>query len=128
MERSAARVASDPRSGTVYVIALSIGSMACAALTFGLLRPWGDVLPQWLPLVRGRTARPRLAVGIARAGTLGVLMIVVLSVSNWGQVSGFADDPDSGWARLMIACYLPVALWPVRLLAVTADYWRRHQA
>ncbi|MFF5051704.1 hypothetical protein ACFY1S_00760 [Micromonospora sp. NPDC000663] len=104
-----------PGAGTTYVITLSVLSIAFAALTLGLVYRWGDLFPLWL------------VVPIAVAGAAIVAVIVVLSVVNWPSVSGFADRPTSGWALLMIACYLPAALWPPLLLAVTAAHVRRRR-
>jgi hypothetical protein len=58
-------------------------------------------------------------------GALIVGVLVVLSVAHWSAVSGFADRPTSGWALLMVACYLPATLWPPLLLAVMVAYVRR---
>ncbi len=38
-----------PGSGTVYVLALSVVSIGAAALTLGLVHPWGEVTPRVLP-------------------------------------------------------------------------------
>ncbi|MFF0531008.1 hypothetical protein ACFYT3_21800 [Nocardia amikacinitolerans] len=116
-----------PGGGTVYVIGLSVASLSCAALTFALVSPWGERFPRWFGSVAGRQVPPALPAITATVGAVAVLLIVAMSARNWDRVSGFADRPDSGWARLMAACYAPAALWPVLLLAVTADYWRRHR-
>ena len=36
---------------TPYVFALSILTEAFALLTLGLVRPWGEVVPRWVPWV-----------------------------------------------------------------------------
>lgn len=114
-----------PGYGTLYVITLTVLSIGCAALTLGLVYPWGEVFPSWLPAVGGRRVPTLLAVGAAFLGALAVGAIVVLSILRWDQVSGFAERPGSGWARLMVACYLPAVLWPPLLAAVAVAYWRR---
>ncbi len=114
-----------PGYGTLYVIALTVLSIGCAALTLGLVYPWGEVFPAWLPAVGGRRVPALLAVGAALLGALAVGAIVVLSILRWDQVSGFAERPGSGWARLMVACYLPAVLWPPLLAVVAVAYWRR---
>ena len=45
---------------TVYMAGLSVGSLGLAMLTLGLVRPWGEVFPKWIPVIGGRTvpARP----------------------------------------------------------------------
>lgn len=51
--------------------------------------------------------------------TLGAALLTLGLVQRWGDVvpgwvpvvGGFADDPNSGWARLMALCYAPALLW-----------------
>ena len=45
-----------------------------------------------------------------------------MTLPNWERVSGFADNPESGWHLFMVACYAPALLWPPLLLAVTIQY------
>jgi hypothetical protein len=40
-----------PGYGTAYVIGLSVASIAAASLTLGLVYPWGDRVPTWVPAV-----------------------------------------------------------------------------
>lgn len=117
-----------PGAGTLYVITLSALSIACAALTLGLVYRCGEVLPPWLPVVGGRRVPASFALGAASLGVLAVGGVVVTSVLRWDQVSGFGDRPDSGWARLMAASYLPAVLWPPLLAAVAIACWRRRAA
>jgi len=114
-----------PGWGTAYVIGLSVVSIAAAALTLGLVHRWGEVVPPAVPFVGGRRVPVLVGVVPAVVGASVVVVLCVQSVASWDRVSGFADDPDSGWARLMIACYLPALLWGPLLLAVTWAYWRR---
>lgn len=116
-----------PGYGTSYVITLSALSLLAASFTLGLVRPWGERLPRWLPIVGGRPVPVLMAVVASVVGASIVITICVMSIAHWNQVSGFADRPDSGWARLMAACYLPALLWGPMLLAVTWDYWRRRR-
>lgn len=114
-----------PGFGTWYVLTLTVLSISGATLTLGLVYRWGEVAPGWLPVVGGRRLPVPAVVGAAAVGVLVTAAIVVASVLHWPQVSGFADRPRSGWARLMVACYLPAGLWPPLLAAVTVAYWRR---
>jgi len=117
-----------PGSGTWYVIGLSVVSVAAAALTLGLVRPWGERLPAAVPMLGGRRL-PTLAVTfLAVAGALTVTAISLLSMLNWEHVSGFAGRTWSTGGLLMIVCYLPALFWGPLLLAVTWAYWRRRSA
>jgi len=114
-----------PGSGTGYVIGLSVASIAAAALTLGLVRPWGERVPAWVPVLRDRRIPAWPVVVLALAGAVAAGAVVVLSIANWPRVSGFDGRLTSGWALLMAACYAPAALWPVLLISVTVAYARR---
>jgi len=114
-----------PGYGSYYVVTLSVLSLLGASLTFGLVRPWGERFPGWLPVIGGRSVPVLAAVVPALAGGALVLAVTVKSILSWDKVSGFADRPDSWAARLMVACYLPAVLWGPMVLAATWGYWRR---
>ena len=115
-----------PGTGTVYVITLSAASLVGAALTLRLVRPDGDLVPGWVPVLGGRRVPVPVVVAVSLAGALVVGWVAMMSVRSWDQVSGFADQPGSRWALLMAACYAPALLWAPLLLAVTASYARRN--
>jgi hypothetical protein len=44
-----------------YITGLSVVSLGAALLTIGLVRPWGELIPRWIPLVgvgRFRSGQP----------------------------------------------------------------------
>lgn len=114
----------DPLWERIYVPSLSVVSMGVALLTLGLVRPWGEVFPDWMPLVAGRRVPVRYAVG---AATTGALLVAALLVR--GLLGGEPGNPlppgctPPGWE--VGRFYLPMALWPPLLLAVTWHYHRR---
>lgn len=114
-----------PGYGTFYVIWLSVASIAAAALTLGLVYPWGEHVPTRIPVLGGRSLPVWLVTATAVVGALSITGIVGLSIAHWSNVSGFSDRPTSGWALFMVACYAPATLWPPLLLATTAAYSRR---
>lgn len=114
-----------PGYGTFYVIWLSVASIAAALVTLGLIYPWGERVPRRVPLVGGRQFPVWLVAGVAVIGGLVVAGLVWLSIINWSQVSGFADQPTSGWSVLMAACYSLNVLWAPLLFAVTVAYVQR---
>ena len=119
-----------PGWGTVSVVFLSLLTEGLALLTLGLVRPWGEVVPGWVPRLRGRRIPPRAVVipatiggflltaiwGFAFAGLLGVHESAV-----WDEISG------NGWRALMIGCYVPALFWGPLLLWLTHAYWRRRR-
>lgn len=110
-----------------YVVGLSIFAELVALTAFGLVRPWGEVVPGWIPLIGGRRVAPYAAIVPAVLGSLA--LIAIWSYGFRGLFTGmpipFAGD---GWAALMIACYLPLNLWGPALLVLTWAYWRRRRS
>lgn len=109
---------------SVYIVSLSLVSEALALLALGLVRPWGEVLPRWLPAVGGRRVPPPLAVTAATAGAVAVTLI--WGYAAWGVL---VRGNDLGFTpvgfTLLVACYAPLLLWGPLLLSVTAAYHRR---
>lgn len=114
-----------PGPGTVYVLSLSVLSIVFASLTLGLVYPWGERVPSRVPVVGGRRYPTWLVAGLAAAGVVPLVGIVVMSAANWDVLIGAAGRPSPAWAMLATACYLPAALWPVLVMTVTIAYVRR---
>ncbi|WP_248582968.1 hypothetical protein [Nocardioides sp. InS609-2] len=114
-----------PGSGTVYVLSLSVLSIGAAALTLGLVQPWGERLPRWLGGLRVPTW---FAVATATLGAACVILICAVSVARWEHIIGYEGLPAPGWYELVTAAYLPAVLWGPLLLAVTWAYRRRRTA
>jgi hypothetical protein len=68
-----------PGWGSLYVVGLSVVSMALALLALGLVRPWGEVVPGWIPLLGGGRVPPPLAVILAG---LASIVLTVLTVAG----------------------------------------------
>lgn len=108
---------------SVYIVALSVVSEAAALLTLGLVKPWGERVPRWIPLIGGRWIPPRPVVVVASAGAVALALI-------WGfafrdpQLSGL-DFASTGWRVLFLACYVPLLAWAPLVAAVTFAYHRR---
>ncbi|TWD83111.1 hypothetical protein FB561_4266 [Kribbella amoyensis] len=107
-----------------YIVGLSLFSEAVALTAFGLVKPWGEVAPRWIPLIGGRRVHPLAAVVPATLGGLGLI-----AIWTYGFRDAFSGDfipfaTDAG-AALMIACYAPLQLWGPALLVLTWAYYRR---
>jgi hypothetical protein len=113
-----------PGWGTVMVVGLSVLTETLALLTLGLVKPWGEIVPGWVPVLGGRRVPPAAAVVPA---TLGGLMLTAIWVfALMGVFTGRLDEISGvGWRVLIIACYLPALLWGPLLLWVTWHYRRR---
>ena len=114
---------------TPYVIVLSLLSEGCALLTLGLVRPWGEVFPRWMPFIGGRNVPVPGAVTAALLGAAAVMWLCVDIAQAWNGVH-FMGDPDApqglaGW--IMAACYAPMLAWGPLLVAVTLAYYHRRR-
>ncbi|SCL57119.1 hypothetical protein [Micromonospora chersina] len=112
---------------SVYIVSLSLVSEGLALLSFGLVRPWGEVFAGWLPLVGGRPVPPRFAVTAATTGA--VALTLIWGYAAWGVVmdgNDLAFTPP-GFA-LLLACYAPLLLWGPLLLLLALAYHHRHRA
>jgi len=109
---------------SVYIVCLSIVAEAVALLTLGLVRPWGERVPAWIPLLGGRRIPPRPVVATAAMGALFLALIWGFAFRNFPTLPDVEWSHD-GWYALFLACYTPLLLWAPLLAAVTYGYYRR---
>ncbi|MGP4029832.1 hypothetical protein [Actinomadura sp. 3N407] len=112
----------------IYVLAvLPSVQLGLALLTIGLVRPWGEVFPRWIPALGGRRVPVSLAVSVAVTGALVIAAICLQTV--FVPPVPQEDLPPGcrllGWDTLR--WYLPMVLWPPLLLAVTWHYRQRRR-
>lgn len=122
-----ANPASTPPLEWVYIIGLlPVAQLGLALLTFGLIRPWGEVLPRWAPAVGGRRVPVALAAGLAAAGALAVAAFVVFAAAGRPPSRELPAGCAPPGAEVL-AFYAPMALWPPLLLALAWHYVRRRR-
>jgi hypothetical protein len=126
--RAAMQASHIPGWGSAWVVFLTVITEALALLTLGLVRPWGEVVPGWIPRLRGRRIPPAAMVIPATIG--GVLLIGIWGFAVGRLFIGHVDQftGGTGWWVLMVGCYLPALLWGPLLLYVTYLYHRRRAA
>jgi hypothetical protein len=109
----------------IYLVAVTLLSETIALSGFGLVRPWGEVVPAWLPFIGGRRVRPRTAVVAATLGAVALMLI--WTVGFWDVWTGAQAHQMASpfWADVFAACYAPLNLWGPALLALTWAYHRR---
>jgi len=108
----------------VYVPSLSVVSLGLALLTLGLVRPWGEVFPAWVPGLGGRPVPVRFGVAVAVTGALAVGAFIVRGLVGGAPRNALPPGcVPPGWEVLQF--YAPMVLWPPLLLAVTWHYHRR---
>lgn len=119
-----------PGAGSFYLIGLSIFAEALGLLTLGLIRPWGERVPRWIPYLGGRRIPVAAAAVPAALGAAAVTAITVLGAWVWNGPGNMGDPsaPDGGGYWVMTLTYLPLLAWGPLLAIVTAAYVRRRRA
>ncbi|TDC46674.1 hypothetical protein E1281_27460 [Actinomadura sp. KC345] len=109
----------------VYVLALTVGSQAAAFLTLGLVRPWGETVPRWIPRLGGRRVPPLAAIVPAVLGGVAVSgLCLFLAVTPDGPLA-HPEFPHGTAGVVMNISYAPLLLWGPLVLILTAHYARR---
>lgn len=114
------------------LLLLSVLSVGLGALTIGLVRPWGEVWPRWVPLLAGREV-PARPVAIAAWLGASVIMLLPVYVIVYRLFLPFdvrpLIDPDGivhpAPGLDVLSFYFPMLAWGPLLLAVATDYLRR---
>ena len=112
--------------GRFYLVALSVLTELAALLTLGLVQPWGEVVPRWVPHLGGRCIPPRPVVLIAFVGA-AILLVLWTPFLFWWNLDHSVDMTPSG-ANMVGLLYLPLVAWAPLLAAVTVSYAKRHRA
>ncbi|MEV6012419.1 hypothetical protein AB0M29_37180 [Streptomyces sp. NPDC051976] len=112
----------------VYVLILSVASQAAACLTLGLVRPWGERIPRWVPRLGGRRIPPPAAVIPAALGAVAVTALCAAVTLVPGGPLDNPDFPQGAAGMIMDLCYAPLLLWGPLVAALTVAYARRRRA
>jgi hypothetical protein len=115
--------------GSYVWMGAALGTLAIggAVLTAGLVRPWGEVFPRWIPGLRGR----RVPIWMAVIPALLVSVIVTsagLMFQRLGLTGTFAANFPGNAGD--IAAWLPELFWPLwgaALAAAAIAYWLRRR-
>ena len=108
--------------------ALATLAVGGAGLTFGLIQPWGEVFPRWIPLLGGR--RVPISLAVIPAALVSVLvtsagLMFVRLVLTGGLTDVFVFAEDLGWGALAPELLWPV--WGVALATATLAYHYRRR-
>ncbi|GGQ85188.1 hypothetical protein GCM10010166_64300 [Couchioplanes caeruleus subsp. azureus] len=112
---------------TTYLVVLSLVAEGFGLLTLGLVRPWGERFPGWLPVLGGRPVPLPAAVVPAALGSAAVTVLTIAMAVTWygPDTNGHPDSPHGIAGAVMTLCYAPMLLWGPLLAAVTVSYYRR---
>ncbi|MFE4213777.1 hypothetical protein [Streptomyces sp. NPDC056853] len=117
-----------PLIALAYVLLIGAVAEAASYLTLGLVRPWGEVVPRWIPILGGRPVDRRIAVLVASLGAFTVTCLWGVFFLGGILTSPSPDPGISAGEVLFAAAYAPLVLWGPLLAAVTWSYHRRHKA
>lgn len=114
--------------GTPYVFGLSLVAECFALLALGLVRPWGEVFWERLPLVGGRRVPVWFAVGCASLGAAAVTALSLTAAAGWSDAMAEGGSPTGLQEAVMTAAYAPCLAWGPLLGVLTVHYYRRRTA
>jgi hypothetical protein len=100
---------------------LGLGTIALAAglVCLGLIRPWGEIWPRWVPWLAGRPV-PMKAVVIP-----GGIAATVLCLGSLPMITMFAAE-GMDWETIKLLLIFPFPVWGASVgLATLAYYYRR---
>jgi hypothetical protein len=99
-------------------LGLAVSASPGAWLTCGLVRPWGEVFPRWLPGLRGRRVPIRLAVV---PGLLVAVMVAAAAKDLFGSLGDGGMTAVADWPLVTLPAFL-WPLWAFALAMATANY------
>ncbi|MGW1340410.1 hypothetical protein ACWCOV_05105 [Kribbella sp. NPDC002412] len=105
----------------LFGLGLGLIALTSGIVTLGLIRPWGEVWPRWIPIVAGRPVPLQAAVV---PGAVAATLLLVASAS----LVGLLWRPDSSTVEnLLDLLVLPFPLWGASLAVATAAYYYRRR-
>lgn len=89
-------------------LGLAVAATLGAILTIGLVRPWGEVFPRWMPILRGRS----VPIGLAVNSAIIVSALIASAGASFLKqiISGHITSGPAG-AIDEIGAWLPETLW-----------------
>ena len=120
-------------SATAYVLGLESVQVLAGALCLGLIRPWGERVPRWVPRLGGREIPRILPLVVGGIGNALLYYINATLVIRFGAVwLGLAEgqtpaDGMNHWqVAVLVAAYVPMLLlWAPALTVGRVGYGRR---
>ena len=119
--------------GTAYVLGLEAVQATAGVLCLGLIRPWGERVPRWVPRLGGREIPRLLPLVVGGTGNALLYLINGALAVRFGSIwLGLAEGwtPAEGMNRwqvaVLVAAYAPMLLlWAPALTVGLVGYGRR---
>lgn len=122
------------RTLTMYVLGLDATELAGGLLCLGLVQRWGEIVPRWVPGLRGRTIHRLVPVVLGGLGAAALYLLFTQMLWVFGRSwLGYTDawTPTDGMSTaqttVLALCYAPFVLWPGALTIALVGYWRRRK-
>ncbi|MFC0626942.1 hypothetical protein [Kribbella deserti] len=104
----------------LFGLGLGLVALAAGLVTLGLIRPWGEIWPRWMPVLAGRP------VPIKAAVIPGAVATVLLLVASPSLIEMTWSQGGSSWDNLKWFLLFPFPVWGASVgLATAAYYYRR---
>jgi hypothetical protein len=120
-----------PLTARIGESALAMLAIGGGIVTLGLIRPWGEIWPRWVPFLAGRrvpVAVPTILGGLAAlaitAGAFSFVRLVLIDALGW-QAEPAEPATITGWGT-----WAPGWLWPfwgIALGIATIAYYHRRR-
>jgi uncharacterized membrane protein (DUF485 family) len=105
----------------LFGLGLGLIALASGVVTLGLIRPWGEVWPRWIPFLAGRPVPVKAAV------IPGATAAALLLVSSLTLVQGLWLPEETALTNLGHLLIFPFPLWGVSVAVATAGYYYRRR-
>ena len=120
-------------SATAYVLGLESVQVLAGALCLGLIYPWGERVPHWVPCLGGREIPRILPLVVGGTGNALLYLINGALAVRFGTIwLGLAEgqtpaDGMNHWqVAVLVAAYVPMLLlWAPALTVGLVGYGRR---
>ncbi len=109
------------------ILSLSVVQELAALLALGLVQPWGEVVPRWIPLIGGKVVRPMAAVVPAVVGSVILTALWTVSIVRAPGSALFERFDDTFDKVLVTVCYVPLLAWGPLLMILALNYGHRHR-
>jgi len=105
----------------LFGLGLGLIALASGIVTLGLIRPWGEVWPRWIPFVAGRPVPIKAAV---IPGAVAATLLLVSSASLIGLL--WSSDASTA-ENILFLLILPFPVWGAAVALATAAYYYRRR-
>ncbi|MGC4937590.1 hypothetical protein [Kribbella sp. DT2] len=105
----------------LFGLGLGLIALASGIVTLGLIRPWGEIWPRWIPFLAGRPVPAKAALIPATSAA------VFLLVSSPSLVQMLWLPEESLLTNLGHLALFPFPLWGTSLAIATAAYYYRRR-